>query len=105
MNKEEFEKYREEVLETLRNYRKDIEQHPDEVRLKLQIFWDNFRIKYQKWIDGEGYPSQPKGAGIFFYRIDKELLCIVGHLGETGEWRTPCAVRHFDDLLYCCGKN
>ncbi|KKM89380.1 hypothetical protein LCGC14_1249250 [marine sediment metagenome] len=51
------------------------------------------------WMDGEDYPSQPKGAGMFFYRVDKELLCIVSHLGETGEWRIPCAVRHFDDLL------
>ncbi len=105
MNKEEFEKYKEEVLETLRNYRKDIEQCPDKVQLKLQIFWDNFRIKYRKWIDGEGYPSLPKGANIFFYTIDKELLCINSHLKETGEWRIPCVVGHFDDLLYCCEKN
>ena len=99
MNKEEFEKYREEGLETLKNYRKDIEQYPDETLIKLKNFWDNFRIEYQKWIDGEDYPSQPKGAGMFFYRADKELLCIVSHLRETGEWRIPCAVRHFDDLL------
>jgi len=105
MTEEEFEKYREEVLETLKNYRKDIEQYTDEIQIKLETFWNDFRIEYRKWIDGEGYPSQPKDAHMFFYRIDKELLCIVAHLKETGEWRVPCAVEHFDCLLYCCKKD
>ncbi len=76
MNKKEFEKYREEVLETLKNYRKDIEKYPDETLIKLKVFWDNFRIKYQKWIDGEDYPSLPKGAGMFFIELIKNYYVL-----------------------------
>lgn len=99
MDKEEFEQYKEEVLEALKIYRKDIEEYPDAMWLNLQILWDDHKIKYKEWQEGDGYPSQPEGAHIFFYQVDKELLCIVDHLGETGEWRIPCAVRHLDDLL------
>lgn len=105
MENEEFEKYREEALETLSNYRKDIEQYPDEIQIKLETFWDSFQDVAAEWRKEEGYPSFPSGCLAFFYRVDKELLAIMSHLGETGRWRVPCALGHFDVLLYCLKKN
>lgn len=99
MHKEEFERYREEVLETLKSYRNKIKRDSDSILFKLQILLDNHKIMYKEFIDGEGYPSYPEGAFLFFSQTDKELFCIISHLHETGEWRIPCAVRHFDDLL------
>ena len=100
MTKEEFEVYKEETIEKLRDYREIIEKHTDAMWLYLQILQDDHRDVYQEWQESEGYPSLPKGAGYFLDRVDKELLCVISHLGETGEWRVPCAKQHLDDLLY-----
>ncbi len=100
MNEKEFKRYKKESLKTLKNYRKDIEQHPDEIQLKLEAFWDNFQDVSDEWRKGEGYPSLPDGSLAFFYRVGKELFAILSHLEETGKWRVPCAIRHFDDLLF-----
>jgi len=99
MNNEEFLTYKKNTIKTLKQYREDIEEYPDASWLNLQILWDDHKEVCEKWIKEEGYPSYPKGAHYFLYAVDKELLCIVDHLGETGEWRVSCAARHLDDLL------
>jgi len=99
MKKEEFKKYREKVLNDLTNYREGIEHNPDIILSKLQIFWNDFKAAYKKWREGEDYLSCPKDVFYFFPTVDTELSHIIDHLEETGEWRIPCAIRHFDDLL------
>jgi hypothetical protein len=82
-----------ETLKVLTAYREEIECHPDDTQLKLQSFLENFRI------EEDTFPN--------FYithTIHKELSACVSHLNETGEWRIPSAIGHFDSLLSVLNK-
>ena len=98
MTKEEFKIYRKETLDKIERYRKFIEEYPDVILLKLQILRKYNSNLYEKYEDDGHFFTVDERY--FFYVISKELFCIIDHLEETGEWRIPCAVRHFDDLLY-----
>lgn len=77
-----------ETLKILTVYREEIENHPDNIQLKLQDFLDDFKIE-------ESNPSD-------FYithTVHKELSACINHLAETGKWRIPSTLGHFDSLL------
>ena len=77
-----------EVIKNLINWRKDLENNPDEIQLKLQIFLDNFKIQDNNLQDFH-----------FTHTVHKELSYIIDHLKEKGKWRISSAISHFDGLL------
>jgi hypothetical protein len=99
LDEKQFSRYKEDTINALKKYREDIESNPDKVLLELTTFEKEFDIEYSAWANGEGFPSQPKGAHVFFFMTAKEIYKTISHLEETGEWRIPCALGHFDGLL------